>query len=71
MELRPPEECFHLAASATRLLNSTSYNMENCTYGWTRTTNSVLLFMILKVSTAASARRLPVHIDISSLSELL
>lgn len=31
MELRPPEECFHLAASATRLLNSTSYNRENCT----------------------------------------
>lgn len=31
MELRPPEECFHLAASATRLLNSTSYNRENFT----------------------------------------
>ena len=29
MELRPPEECFHLAASATRLLNSTSYNTKN------------------------------------------
>lgn len=31
MELRPPEECFHLAASATRLPNSTSYNLENYT----------------------------------------
>lgn len=48
MELRPPEECSHLAAFATRLLNSTSYNPENRTYGWTRTANSVLLFMILK-----------------------
>lgn len=42
MELRPPEECFHLVASATRLLNSTSYNRENCTYEWTRTTDSGL-----------------------------
>jgi hypothetical protein len=31
MELRPPEECFHLATSATRLPNSTSYNLENYT----------------------------------------
>lgn len=31
MELRPPEECFHLTAFATRLPNSTSYNLENYT----------------------------------------
>lgn len=71
MELRPPEECFHLAASATHLLNSTSYNMENCTYEWIRTTNPQKYALFDTESNRLFSFYQLRYIGISSLSELL